>query len=352
MGKYRKYNEGGGFSPQISFDMNDDNPIASSADEGFLNNLFQTLRAANASGEGGGGKLGDFLKSDLAKGLGALGVGAFERGRAKRALEAGIDAREAAAKEQQEAGMKAYDKMLKKLRERPAVTQESEDALQGQKEAAEALLAAGDRRTQEQRGDIVSAIQSGDPRTAASMLGTLERLDAGDDARRAQALGMKAAVDEKRAGMVEREKDYQSALDRILMERSGQAADEGRRELLDLTERREGADPAATSSGMQTMTALATLLKDYEPGNPSEGKNGMRYMADQGFKTEGEFNHDTNKKAVIDEENGRKEAELTGGELVFNPDQSGKMEELIKKGDEKGLLKFMKELMSKPQFQD
>lgn len=352
MGKYRKYNEGGGFSPQISFDMNDDNPIASSADGGFLNNLFQTLRAANAGGEGGGGKLGDFLKSDLAKGLGALGVGAFERGRAKRALEAGIDAREAAAEEQKEAGMKAYDKMLKKLRERPAVTQESEDALQGQKEAAEALLAAGDRRTQEQRGDIVSAIQSEDPRSAASLLGTLEKLDAGDDARRAQALGMKAAVDEKRAGMVEREKDYQSALDRILMERSGQAADEGRRELLDLAERREAADPAATSSGMQTMTALATLLKDYEPGNPSVGKNGMRYMADQGFKTEGEFNHDTNKKAVIDEENGRKEAELTGGELVFNPDQSEMMEELIKKGDEKGLLEFMKELMSKPQFQD
>ena len=305
----------------------------------------------------------DGKATDLSKKLGkaalTAGAGMAERRRALNALEAGLDAREAAAKEQSEAGKKAYEKMLSRLRDRPAVTQESEDALQGQKEAAEALLAAGDRRTQEQRGDIVSALQSGDPRSAASLLGTLEKLDAGDDARRAQALGMKTAADEKRAGMVEREKDYQSALDRILMERSGQAADEGRRELLDLAERREGAAPAATSSGMQTATALATLLKDYDPENPSKeyggrikAEAGMRYMADQGFKTEGEFNHDTNKKAVIDEENGRKEAELTGGELVFNPDQSGKMEELIKKGDEKGLLKFMKELMSKPQFQD
>ena len=66
---------------------------------------------------------------------------------------------------------------------------------------------------------------------------------------------------------------------------------------------------------------LWDVLKDYDPGNPQRGRikaeAGMRYMADQGFKTEGEFNHDTNKKAVIDEENGEKEAELTGGELVF-----------------------------------
>ena len=317
---------------------------------GFLSNLA------------GSGKLGDFLKSDLAKGLGALGVGLFERGRAKRALEAGIDAREDAAKKQSAAGKKAYEKMLSKLRDRSAVTQASEDALQGQKEAAEALLAAGDRRTQEQRGDIVSALQSGDPRSAASLLGTLDKLDAGDDARIAQALGMKTAADQKRAGMVEREKDFQSSLDQMLMDRGAMAADEGRRELLDLTERREAAGPAATSSGMQTATALATLLKDFKPGNPGDedkkyggrikAEAGMRYMADEGFKTKGDFNHKTNKKAVIDEEDGKKEAELTGGELVFNPDQSEMMEKLIKKGDEKGLLEFMRDLMSKPQFQD
>ena len=337
MGKYRKYNEGGGITDFLGALSSMAGPDAS---------------ISEGEGSGFGSKLADFLKSDTAKGLGALGVGAFERGRAKRALEAGIDAREAAARRQKKSGKKAYEKMLSKLRDRSAVTQASEDALQGQKEAAEALLAAGDRRTQEQRGDIVSALQSGDPRSAASLLGTLEKLDAGDDARRAQALGMKTAADQKRAGMVEREKDFQSSLDQLLMDRGAQAADEGRRELLDLTERREAAGPAATSSGMQTATALATLLKDFEPSNPSQAKAGMRYMADQGFKTEGEFDHDTNKKAVIDEENGRKEAELTGGELVFNPDQSGMMEELIKKGDEKGLLKFMKELMSKPQFQD
>src|SRR5210317_618905 len=39
------------------------------------------------------------------------------------------------------------------------------------------------------------------------------------------------------------------------------------------------------------------------------------------YKTGGEFNHDTNKKALVDEESGVKEAELTGGEYVLNPQQ-------------------------------
>jgi hypothetical protein len=38
-------------------------------------------------------------------------------------------------------------------------------------------------------------------------------------------------------------------------------------------------------------------------------------------KTEGEFNHDTNKKAIIDEETGVKEGEATGGEYILNPEQ-------------------------------
>jgi hypothetical protein len=163
---------------------------------------------------------------------------------------------------------------------------------------------------------------------------------------------MKSGADAQTAALTRAGADRKQALDQLLFDRAAMGADESRRSLIDLNTREEGAKPAGTAAGMQTATALATLLKDYEPGNPSEGKDGMRYMADEGFKTKGEFSHKTNKKAVIDEEDGEKEAELTGGELVFNPDQSGEMEKLIQSGDEKGLLKFMKELMSKPQFQD
>lgn len=69
-------------------------------------------------------------------------------------------------------------------------------------------------------------------------------------------------------------------------------------------------------------------------------------------KTGGVFDHETNKKALIDEESGEKEAELTGNEtmFVFNPKQTSTFEKLVKGDDAKGLMMFMKKLLKKPQF--
>ena len=44
-------------------------------------------------------------------------------------------------------------------------------------------------------------------------------------------------------------------------------------------------------------------------------------------KLEGEFDHSTNKKAIVDEETGEKEAEATGGEFIINPEQSSGLQE-------------------------
>jgi hypothetical protein len=300
------------------------------------------------------------LQSDLAKKLGrtalTVGAGALERGRSKRQREAGLAAKEEAYGEQFRAGKKAYEKQLEKLRSTADTTQRTEDAIQAEKEAAEALLAGAEKRGQEGRADIASAAASGDPRSAAGLLNVLERAGAGDDAARLQALQMKAGAEKTGAALAEQNKAFKTALEKELMDRAGASTDEARKTLLDLQTAKEAAGPAATADAMQTATALGTLLKDFDLGNPGTEEDtaarGMRYMGEKGFKTKGEFSHKTNKKAVIDEENGEKEAELTGGELVFNPDQTGKMEGFIKKGDEKGLLKFMKDLLSKPQFQD
>ena len=331
------------------------------------------------------GGLADFLQSDLAKKLGrtalTVGAGALERGRSKKQREAGLAAKEEAYGEQFRAGKKAYEKQLEKLRSTADTTQRTEDAIQAEKEAAEALLAGAEKRGQEGRADIASAAASGDPRSAAGLLNVLERAGAGDDAARLQALQMKAGAEKTGAALAEQNKAFKTALEKELMDRAGASTDEARKTLLDLQTAKEAAGPAATADAMQTATALGTLLKDFDLGNPGGGSagedpdkvsgfldflgglstknNGGKikyeaggYMGEKGFKTKGEFSHKTNKKAVIDEENGEKEAELTGGELVFNPDQTGKMEGFIKKGDEKGLLKFMKDLLSKPQFQD
>lgn len=76
------------------------------------------------------------------------------------------------------------------------------------------------------------------------------------------------------------------------------------------------------------------------------------YIGEEGGVTEGEFDHDTNKKAIVDEENGQKEGELTGGEMVFNPEQTDGITTLVEKGDAEGLLMFLRDLLSQPQFQE
>jgi len=76
------------------------------------------------------------------------------------------------------------------------------------------------------------------------------------------------------------------------------------------------------------------------------------YIGEQGGMTEGEFDHDTNKKAIVDEENGQKEGELTGGEMVFNPEQTEGLTSMVEKGDAEGLLMFLRDLLSEPQFQE
>jgi hypothetical protein len=77
---------------------------------------------------------------------------------------------------------------------------------------------------------------------------------------------------------------------------------------------------------------------------------GGTYIGERGGMTEGEFDHDTNKKAIMDEESGEKEGELTGGEAVFSEDQLADIVKLIKEGDEDGLLAFLRNLLEEPQF--
>jgi hypothetical protein len=91
------------------------------------------------------------------------------------------------------------------------------------------------------------------------------------------------------------------------------------------------------------------------PGGVNLGYGQSSYGFEKGGKvgkTGGVFDHETNKKALIDEESGEKEAELTGDEtmFVFNPKQTSTFEKLVKGNDASGLMKFMKKLLNKPQF--
>ncbi len=112
-----------------------------------------------------------------------------------------------------------------------------------------------------------------------------------------------------------------------------------------------------TTLPVANVFADPNAMGPFLPGNYQKG--GQYEFANKGGEvhmTEGEFSHKTNKKALVDEETGVKEAELTGDEamvrdgenvLVFNPNQQNTIEALVNKGDAKGLMKKMKALLKK-----
>lgn len=72
---------------------------------------------------------------------------------------------------------------------------------------------------------------------------------------------------------------------------------------------------------------------------------GGQYFFDEGDdfadggKTEGEYDHSTNKKAIVDEENGQKEGEMTGGEYIlpeYFVEEVEELREAVKKAREEG----------------
>lgn len=106
---------------------------------------------------------------------------------------------------------------------------------------------------------------------------------------------------------------------------------------------------------------ISTALPFFEEGGVMEEL--MRRKPVQ--KTEGEFNHDTNKKAIVDEETGEKEGEATGGEYILNPEQGEEIhmayksvEQIVESGEEPTMEQLMalyeavQGVFSQPQFNE
>lgn len=80
---------------------------------------------------------------------------------------------------------------------------------------------------------------------------------------------------------------------------------------------------------------------------PSQMKKGGVVSESKAMKTPGAFSHKSNPIDVI--KDGRKIAEMTGGEYIFNPKQSQKLRNLSEGGNS-ALHKFVRDLLSKRQF--
>lgn len=121
--------------------------------------------------------------------------------------------------------------------------------------------------------------------------------------------------------------------------------------------------PKSVSTSVESenkATALEALLRGEEyglgmPTYPSREKGGRVPSYGLGGTAPqmlpGEFDHESNPIHMVDD-NGEKVGEATGGELVFNPDQTNDIQEIISMGDEEALMDYMAKLLSKPQFQE
>lgn len=84
----------------------------------------------------------------------------------------------------------------------------------------------------------------------------------------------------------------------------------------------------------QRDAAKANLIQDLTGSLTEVGMTAAGGFAKEGAKireTPGEFSHKTNPIDLV--RNGKKIGEATGGELIFNPEQSGKLEQLASDGD-------------------
>ena len=230
------------------------------------------------------------------------------------------------------------------------------DAFGSQIEAGQYIADQGKQRVDETAARAIAALrdspramQSAGIRGIESALGASAQADvAGTQAKLAGEMGLAQAEEAARQQKVQRD----LALEQLLMGTAQQAGDVAQSGIYE--------SQAAETEGIMNLGNLATqstfagagLNDDGEGYTIGRNKRDGGLIGEGGGITEGEFDHATNKKAIIDEENGQKEGELTGGEMVFNPEQTEGITTMVEKGDAEGLLMLLRELLNEPQFQE
>ena len=288
------------------------------------------------------------LLAALAPSLLGTGVGIAQQSKLRKDL---------AERQQQAEGQ--FDRSLQAIRDISFdPSQELRAARMSQLEAGRAIGDMAAQRTDEAQARAIAALrdspralQSAGTRVIDSALAAQQQADvAGTQQTLAAEMGM--AQDAEQARMQALQRDM--SLEQMLMGRAAQAGDVAQQGIFASqaagTEAIQGLGNLGTQALMQGVdfdeiggTSGAGKVTDLESGG---------YIGEEGGMTEGEFDHDTNKKAIVDEENGQKEGELTGGEMVFNPEQTEGITTMVEKGDADGLLMFLRDLLSQPQFQE
>ena len=347
MAKMKKYNNGGGLRQALTgididgggFDTFKDNPIASMIPGGGL--------LAGAAGVAGGLLDRRAAKQDMARGR-------KDAQKARRQIQ------------RSRAELDAFDF----------------DISQAQRDLATAGIRPTDLSPMQGMQATELAALSTDPRALMGGIGAstarAQQATLGGSASRlertycyAGSCRFGAGRPSKEAGLAVRlvEEDRAMALaDRATARQNIEAARQAKR----------AAGAQIASSAIGGLTGLASLLPEKEKGGRVNYGHGGKMNEDvliaileEGGKNdpvtklEGEFDHSTNKKAIIDEETGVKEAEATGGEYILNPEQGEEInmaykgiEQIVDSGEEPtmdqlmALYEAVRNVFSQPQFNE
>jgi hypothetical protein len=280
------------------------------------------------------------------------------------------------AAKQQQRGKDLYDKMLSDFQSGEydlSLSQDVRDSAEQQRMLAEQFADAASQRGQAQLQSSLAAARYGDPRAAALIPRQAQQIEQGIQQAELQGLQQKVQSDARLAGM---QQNIDAQNQRMLQElgsmqlkRGAADMDAGTLAEAQAQQARTQAQAALAASAAQA--PFAFMMEEEDPNtknllsalNQFEQGGNLKFANKPGevHMTGGEFSHKTNKKALVDEETGVKEAELTGDEamvtdgenvLVFNPNQQSTIEGLVNKGDSKGLMKKMKALLKKFNKQD
>jgi len=303
-----------------------------------------------------------------------VGQGVQQVGKIREANQA-----EKRAARQQQKGKDLYDKMLSDFQSGEydlSVSQDVRDSAEQQRMLAEQFSDAATQSGQAQLQSSLAAARYGDPRAAALIPKQAQQIEQGVQQAQLQGLQQKVKADAALAGM---EQDIATKNQRMLQElgsmqlkRGAADMDAGTLAEAQAQQARTQAQAALAASAAQAPFAFMMEEEDPNTKDLLSGLDGFKVNEQGGnlkfankpgevHMTGGEFSHKTNKKALVDEETGVKEAELTGDEamvtdgenvLVFNPNQQSTIEGLVNKGDSKGLMKKMKALLKKFNKQD
>jgi len=219
-----------------------------------------------------------------------------------------------------------------------------EDAIAGLTGRADAMTTLGSEESRISDANITNWNQQ-----AAAEFASADQME------RAAELGLRAAEDAELEAERQKTQAWTQGLGNLAIGAVGLGASSGTFDKMFGTEGNKIAANYKEWELGQTVD-LDDDKKENDDGTQGPGKHGKKYQFRDGgdmMMLDGEFSHETNKKAIIDEETGVKEGEMTGQEaLVFNDEHVAIIEELTNRGDDEMLMKFMRQLLSQPQFQD